>query len=89
MPQARRFTIKGRVQGVWFRGSTRREAAALGVTGHALNLPNGDVEVLAYGETAALAELGAWLQAGPTMAEVSQVIEEAAEWQDVAGFSIG
>jgi len=86
--QARRFTIKGRVQGVWFRDSTRKQAASLGLTGHARNLPNGDVEVLAYGEAAALTELGAWLQTGPPMAEVREVIEDTVEWRDVAAFSV-
>ena len=88
MVHARRFTIEGRVQGVWFRDSTRKQAAALGLTGHALNLPNGDVEVLACGEAAALNELGAWLQTGPPLAEVRKAIEDTVEWQDVAGFSI-
>jgi len=86
--KARRFTIKGRVQGVWFRDSTRKQAAALGLTGHALNLPNGDVEVLAYGDEAALTELGVWLQTGSPMAKVREVIEDTVEWQNVAGFSI-
>ena len=46
-PETRLFTIKGRVQGVWFRDSARREAERLGISGYARNLPNGDVEVLA------------------------------------------
>jgi acylphosphatase len=46
---ARLFTVHGRVQGVWFRDSTRREAERLGVQGHAINRPDGTVEVLAYG----------------------------------------
>jgi len=44
------YTISGRVQGVWFRDSTRREALKLGITGYAKNLANGDVEVLAEGD---------------------------------------
>jgi acylphosphatase len=47
MPVARIYTIKGRVQGVFFRASTRRVAESLGITGHAINLPDGDVEVIA------------------------------------------
>ena len=38
------FVVTGRVQGVWFRDSTRREATRLGLTGYAKNLENGDVE---------------------------------------------
>lgn len=71
------YTIKGRVQGVWFRNSTRREAQKLGITGYAKNLPNGDVEVLANGDKAALDRLCQWLHDGPPMAKVSSVHEEA------------
>ena len=62
MPSARLFTVKGRVQGVFFRDSTRRIAESLEITGYAINLPNGDVEVLACGGRAAIAELAAWLR---------------------------
>ena len=44
---AARFIVHGKVQGVWFRASTRDVAVRLGLTGHARNLANGDVEVLA------------------------------------------
>ncbi len=88
MSDARRFTIRGRVQGVWFRDSTRKQAQALSISGSAVNLPNGDVEVLAYGESAALGELKQWLDSGPPMAKVSEVVDETVEWQDVRGFSI-
>jgi len=89
MQSARRFTVKGRVQGVFFRDSTRRVAQRLGLAGHAINLPNGDVEVFACGDAAALAELRAWLRIGPRMAEVSDVLEQDAEWQAVTGFRTG
>jgi acylphosphatase len=89
MAEARRFTIRGRVQGVWFRDSTRRQALSLSLAGHAINLDNGDVDVLAFGDPAALDRLGEWLQRGPPMASVSEVVAVAADWQDVQGFSIG
>jgi len=88
MPGARRFTIKGRVQGVWFRDSTRKKAESLGLSGHAINLNDGNVEVLACGDEAAIDQLAGWLQSGPPMAKVTQVIEDDAEWEDVAGFRI-
>jgi acylphosphatase len=77
------------VQGVWFRDSTRREAERLGITGHALNLDNGDVEILACGSEEALNLLGAWLQQGPPLARVVAVVEREAEHQVLAGFTIG
>ena len=88
MPSARRFTIKGRVQGVWFRDSTRKVAESLGLSGHAINLNDGNVEVFACGEQAAIDQLADWLRDGPRMAKVDQVIEDDATWQDVKGFEI-
>ncbi len=88
MPHARRFTIKGRVQGVWFRDSTRKIAESLGLSGHAVNLNDGNVEVLACGDEAAIDQLADWLQSGPPMAKVTEVIEDDAEWEDVSGFRI-
>ena len=89
MPSARRFTIKGRVQGVFFRDSTRRVATPLGITGYAINLADGDVEVLACGEPDALDQLAAWLREGPRMADVADVIERDADWEEFREFRIG
>ncbi|MDJ0709773.1 MAG: acylphosphatase [Woeseiaceae bacterium] len=87
--QARLFTVHGRVQGVWFRESTRREAVQLGIAGHAINLPDGTVEVLAMGEPEALRVLEAWLHSGPPMARVTRVNAKDADAIDVAGFTTG
>jgi acylphosphatase len=65
--------VSGRVQGVWFRGSTRERALVLGVTGYARNLPDGRVKVLACGESAAVDALVDWLSQGPSHAVVTQV----------------
>jgi acylphosphatase len=89
MPGARRFTIKGRVQGVFFRDSTRRMAESLDLTGRAINLSNGDVEVFACGDPDALTKFADWLADGPGMATVTEVIEHDAEWEELASFRIG
>jgi acylphosphatase len=89
MSAARLFTIKGRVQGVWFRESTRRVAEPLGITGYANNLADGDVEVLACGDEAALDTLARWLEDGPRMAQVEKVTTQAADWQDLERFTTG
>ena len=89
MPEARLYTIKGRVQGVFFRASTRRVAESLGITGHAVNLPNGDVEVLACGEGGALDQLGEWLQSGPPNARVDEVLVRDADQQVPGSFRTG
>ncbi|HEX22687.1 MAG TPA: acylphosphatase [Chromatiales bacterium] len=85
----RRCLVSGRVQGVWYRGSTRREAEKLGVTGHARNLPDGRVEVLACGPQAAVDALCDWLWRGPTHAEVSDVQCESVELSPPLDFSTG
>jgi acylphosphatase len=69
----RQFRVTGRVQGVFFRASTRDAAVSLQITGHAINLSDGSVEVLACGEQAAVAELERWLHVGPPMASVTAV----------------
>jgi len=70
--ECRLFRIEGRVQGVWFRESTRREAEPLGITGYAKNMPDGSVEVLACGEPGALDQLARWLEQGPPLAQVER-----------------
>jgi acylphosphatase len=87
--EARLITVRGRVQGVWFRDSTRREAHRLEINGHAINLPDGDVEVLAVGSARALEELEQWLHVGPPLARVTNVEVRSVEVPDVSGFSIG
>ncbi|MGB5256325.1 MAG: acylphosphatase [Woeseiaceae bacterium] len=87
--QARIIRVKGRVQGVWFRDSTRREAELLGITGHAINLDNGDVEVFACGSQEALDTLCDWLKQGPPLARVTAVEQRDAEYRELAGFRIG
>lgn len=69
----RQFRVSGRVQGVFFRVSTRDVAVPLKITGHAVNLPDGSVEVRACGTAAAIKELERWLLRGPPMASVESV----------------
>ncbi len=93
MPAAR-FLVSGRVQGVFFRASTRDEAMKLRLDGTATNLPDGRVEVVAKGDAAALDALENWLRHGPPMARVDGVVREAIdEAGDEAaiapGFGIG
>ncbi len=87
MNECLRCTVSGRVQGVWFRASTRRQAQALGVTGYARNLAGGQVEVLACGEKAAIEQLKAWLWEGPDAAEVRSVECQAVKEMPPADFS--
>lgn len=70
---AKRFLISGRVQGVFYRASTRNKVHELGLTGYAKNLPDGRVEVLAAGSEEALLLLEKWLWQGPPAAQVTAV----------------
>ncbi len=65
-----RFLVSGRVQGVFFRASTREQALRLGLTGKAVNLDDGRVEVVACGTPEALDALAVWLRRGPPAARV-------------------
>ena len=78
-PIVRRCLISGRVQGVYYRASAAQRARAAGITGHARNLPDGRVEVLAVGSDNAVSEFIAWLWIGPAAAKVSHVAAEALE----------
>jgi acylphosphatase len=89
MSAAARFIIAGRVQGVAFRAHARQRADALGLRGHARNLPDGRVEVLAAGEPAAIEALGDWLWTGSPNARVESVLREPATAPAQAGFEIG
>lgn len=88
MPTAR-FIVSGRVQGVFFRGGAREQALALGLTGHAVNLDDGRVEVLASGSSDALAAIEQWLWHGPPAARVDKVFRENMAEQDLFGFITG
>lgn len=84
-----RFLVRGRVQGVRFRAATRDEALRLGLSGHARNLADGSVEVLAAGEDASLAALQRWLQRGPPLARVDEVVRFEADATGAEGFVTG
>src|ERR1700749_4221342 len=76
---ARRFLVRGRVQGVGFRWFVEREAHILQIAGWVRNNPDGSVEALAMGTSEQLANLRLRLQEGPPPARVDDVEESEAE----------
>ncbi|MEX2494469.1 MAG: acylphosphatase [Woeseia sp.] len=86
--QCRRFRITGRVQGVFFRDSTRQVARKLDLTGYARNEADGSVEVVACGRLEALDTLADWLHSGPPMASVVEVETSAIDAPGYDDFSI-
>ena len=82
---ARRFLVRGRVQGVGFRWFVEREAALLQIAGWVRNNPNSTVEVLAQGTREQLAGLHSRLREGPRAARVDEV--EVSEAEPIPGLT--
>ena len=85
---ARRLVAAGRVQGVFFRDSTRREAIRLGVTGWVRNCPDGTVEAHVEGAADAVAALVRWAREGPRHADVDDLRVSDAEPRGCERFEI-
>ncbi|WP_375437370.1 acylphosphatase [uncultured Hymenobacter sp.] len=86
--QHRILHIHGRVQGVFYRQSTRTEAQRLGLTGYARNNSDGTVTIEAEGPTEALDRLEAWCYKGPVAARVDKVEVEPGEVQGYQTFEV-
>jgi acylphosphatase len=76
------LTVRGRVQGVFFRASTQREARRLGLTGWVKNRNDGAVEILAEGEEDGLKDLIGWANRGPSASRVERV---DVRWRSFSG----
>ena len=85
---AKRYFVRGRVQGVGFRYFAERAAHDLALTGYARNLDDGRVEVYAVGCAEQLSELAGRLWKGPRFADVRGVEEQDAAVQEYASFRI-
>jgi acylphosphatase len=72
--------IEGRVQGVWFRDSTRRQAVSAGVFGWVKNRADGKVETLLEGDADAVHRVAKWCRQGPPGANVTGVHEREEPW---------
>jgi acylphosphatase len=81
-----RLVIRGRVQGVWYRGSMQEEARRRHVAGWARNEPDGTVLAEVEGEPAAVDAIIAWARSGPPGARVDDV---AIEWRTPTGAEHG
>lgn len=74
MLQTIRIQVKGKVQGVFYRQSTKDFASRNNITGQVRNLPDGSVEILATGTEDQLKTLEQWCHQGPARAEVMDVV---------------
>lgn len=84
----RRALVSGRVQGVFFRDSARREADRRGVAGQARNLPDGRVEVVLEGPPDDVAAVLGWLGEGPRHARVDAVEVTDEPVEGLRGFEV-
>ncbi|PXF31209.1 acylphosphatase [Pokkaliibacter plantistimulans] len=81
--------VDGRVQGVWFRQSTREQAENQRLQGWVRNLADGRVEVWLQGEAVAVHHVETWLYSGPELAVVTEVIvEEVSPDLSLNGFEV-
>jgi acylphosphatase len=80
--------VHGRVQGVWFRGSTEAEARAAGVAGWVRNRPDGTVEAVFEGPAEAVARAVAWCRVGPRAARVHRLDEFDEAPEGLRGFVV-
>ena len=83
-----RYIVRGRVQGVGYRYFVMREAAALGVSGFARNLPDGTVEVIAEAADDVMALFEDRLRQGPSFATVKDLDRSAVAARGDSGFHI-
>lgn len=83
-----RVIAEGRVQGVFFRDSTRREAERRGVNGWVRNLADGRVEAVFEGPSEAVQELVEWARHGPERALVTRLETIAEDPEGISGFTI-
>ena len=85
---ARRWFVRGRVQGVGYRYFAQHAASALNLSGYATNLDDGRVEVYAAGPVEALNEFAGMLHRGPRFSDVRGVDEQEAEVHQYGSFHI-
>ena len=80
--------ITGKVQGVWYRGSTQRKARELGLCGFVQNNPDGSVYAEVEGPVHQVDALVEWCKRGPELARVDSVRVEMGEWQGFQTFEV-
>jgi len=83
-----RLTVRGKVQGVFYRASAKNIADDLGITGWIKNLPDRNVEITATSSEEILQQFIDWCKQGPSRAIVEEVIIEGLTTKPFSGFRI-
>jgi acylphosphatase len=84
----RRVVVSGRVQGVFFRDTTRRRAEAASVAGWVRNTPEGSLEAVFEGDPASVDQLVEFCRRGPSRAEITSVQVSEEEPEGLSGFQV-
>ena len=82
----KRVVVHGKVQGVFFRDSTEKEASSKGVAGWVRNLDDGTVEAVFEGDSGAVDAMVDFCQSGPSRADVDRVEVDDEEPEGLSGF---
>lgn len=81
--------VYGKVQGVFYRVSSKKEAGKLGISGYAQNMSDGTVEIRVEGEDVKLEEFLKWCRKGPILAKVAKIEhKESDNLEEYSGFKI-
>ena len=88
MIKALEITVRGKVQGVYYRASTQKKALEIGLVGYVMNMPDGTVFLIAQGEESALNHLKEWCQKGPVMAKILSITSKEVEVSELRNFYI-
>lgn len=88
MPKTISVKVYGKVQGVFFRQSTKEKATTLGLTGWVKNQSDGSVQIAVSGEPETLDEFVAWCKQGPSRAKVENILIEILDTVQFEGFFI-
>jgi acylphosphatase len=83
-----RLTIKGKVQGVFYRATAKDVADLLGIKGWVRNLPDNNVEITATATEETLQKFINWCKQGPSKARVDEVVIEELELQEFNNFKV-
>lgn len=86
--KAVKIIVSGKVQGVYYRQSTKVKAMELHIKGTVRNLENGNVEIFAEGDEANIQQLILWCHQGPEAANVSKVEVKDAGQNGFTSFQI-
>lgn len=87
---AKKAIVSGKVQGVFYRATTREKALSLNLNGYAKNLPDGSVEVLVQGDITDIESLMTWLWKGSPASDVTSVhVSDTSTSNDLNTFTTG